>query len=211
MTHSSDSSAPSRPSNDLVKLAKSSEPGASDARWQLVKHYEPLMHKVFMRLHLDWVPEAEDGKADERRQKATNPEWSEDARQAAWLGVLEALDRFDPERGFPFTAFVGRRVKGAIVDATRPEWQYYDYAEPLSHFEAMPDDTQKQEVQKAVQDFLDSLPPRQRSVVELVGLGGMKPADAARELGISREAVSQLWRKARSKGLVMLCDYAPNI
>ncbi len=198
-----------RPLNDLVKLAKSSDRAVSAAaRWELIKRYEPLMRAAFKRLQIDWVPEAEDDKADERRHLARNPEYSEDARQAGWLGFLEAFERFDPDRGFPLGAFVRERVEGAIVDVMRKDAQYHSIREPLADFEAMPADPETQEMRVDVQEYIDSLTPRQRSVVELVGLGGMRQADAARLLGISREAVNKAWQKACSKGRTMLRAYA---
>ena len=36
--------------------------------------------------------------------------------QLAQLGLLEAIDRFDPELGLQFESFAGKRVAGAIVD-----------------------------------------------------------------------------------------------
>lgn len=35
------------------------------------------------------------------------------------VGLIEALDRFDPSRGVPFRAYAEMRVRGAIVDALR--------------------------------------------------------------------------------------------
>lgn len=39
-----------------------------------------------------------------------------DFEQLAYGGLLEAIDRFDPEHGAPFTAFARRRIHGAIAD-----------------------------------------------------------------------------------------------
>lgn len=39
-----------------------------------------------------------------------------DLRQFAYAGLLEALDRFDPERGVPFRAFARRRISGSVLD-----------------------------------------------------------------------------------------------
>lgn len=40
----------------------------------------------------------------------------DDAVQFACKGLLEAIDRFDPERGVPFAAFARPRLAGAVVD-----------------------------------------------------------------------------------------------
>ena len=39
-----------------------------------------------------------------------------DLHQLAATGLLEAIDRFDPDRGSPFTAFAARRIAGSIHD-----------------------------------------------------------------------------------------------
>ncbi|MDQ3311498.1 MAG: sigma-70 family RNA polymerase sigma factor [Actinomycetota bacterium] len=38
----------------------------------------------------------------------------EDVRQVAFLAVVKAVERFDPERGVPFSAFAGRTIEGEI-------------------------------------------------------------------------------------------------
>lgn len=38
----------------------------------------------------------------------------QDIRQVAMVGLVKAVDRFDPERGTPFAAFAGRTIEGEI-------------------------------------------------------------------------------------------------
>lgn len=40
-----------------------------------------------------------------------------DVDQAAYAGLMQALDRFDPDRGTPFRSFAAGRVSGAVIDA----------------------------------------------------------------------------------------------
>jgi len=37
-------------------------------------------------------------------------------RQLAYAGLLEAIDRFDPERGVPFRGYASRRITGSVID-----------------------------------------------------------------------------------------------
>lgn len=47
----------------------------------------------------------------------------EDLMQAGMVGLLEAASRFDPEQGASFESFAAIRIRGAIIDQTRPcEW-----------------------------------------------------------------------------------------
>jgi RNA polymerase sigma factor for flagellar operon FliA len=43
----------------------------------------------------------------------------DDLVSAAVMGLIEAIERFDPTRGIPFEAYAKYRVRGAIVDALR--------------------------------------------------------------------------------------------
>ena len=43
----------------------------------------------------------------------------EDLRQNARLGLIDALDRFDPTRGAKFETFVSFRIKGALLDGLK--------------------------------------------------------------------------------------------
>lgn len=54
-------------------------------------------------------------KGEFRRRPAYGLEKS-DFEQLAYSGLLEAIDRFDPERGAPFEAFARPRIRGAISD-----------------------------------------------------------------------------------------------
>jgi RNA polymerase sigma factor for flagellar operon FliA len=37
-------------------------------------------------------------------------------RQLAYAGLLEAIDRFDPDRGVPFRGYASRRITGSVLD-----------------------------------------------------------------------------------------------
>jgi RNA polymerase sigma factor for flagellar operon FliA len=50
------------------------------------------------------------------RRRASYSAEAGDLEHFAYQGLLEAIDRFDPLKGVPFSAFARRRVLGAIVD-----------------------------------------------------------------------------------------------
>lgn len=39
-----------------------------------------------------------------------------DLRQLAYAGLLEAMDRYDPDRGIGFKFYAGRRIRGSVLD-----------------------------------------------------------------------------------------------
>ena len=75
----------------------------TDVRNHLLVHYAPLVRQIASRVaasvpaHVDFT----------------------DLVSAGVFGLLDAIDRFDPERGVPFEAYAGLRVRGAVLDALR--------------------------------------------------------------------------------------------
>ncbi len=54
-----------------------------------------------------------------------------DLLQSACAGLLEAIDRFDPSLGVPFTGFARKRITGSILDAIA---KASEYREQLTHY-----------------------------------------------------------------------------
>lgn len=77
------------------------DPRARDA---LILHYSPwartVARDVYMRVYL--IRDA----------------WN-DCAQNALLGLIEAIERFDPSRGVPFQPYARHRVRGAVFDGVR--------------------------------------------------------------------------------------------
>ncbi|MFS0757047.1 sigma-70 family RNA polymerase sigma factor [Noviherbaspirillum sp. 1P10PC] len=70
-------------------------------RLQLVDQYLPLARMLAARLF--------------KRRGRLHGEFG-DYMQSAVLGLLEAVDRFDPARNVPFRYFASRRICGAVLD-----------------------------------------------------------------------------------------------
>src|SRR5690554_3954347 len=89
-----------RPSNYLAILAKSSAPEADAAKAKLLQDHMPLLLRIVMHF-------------------APNEEYWEDALQAARLGFLMALHRFDPGRGTTIGAFAPKFILGEVGQILR--------------------------------------------------------------------------------------------
>jgi RNA polymerase sigma factor for flagellar operon FliA len=79
------------------------ETSAVDLHEKLILHYAPLVNKVVGRMGLN--PEGA-------------VEWG-DLINYGILGLIDAIDRFEPERGFTFQTFASLRIRGAVLDALR--------------------------------------------------------------------------------------------
>lgn len=75
--------------------------GSSAAREALFTAYMPFARKLARRHFLD---------------RDTGDIEFADLLQLAYAGLLEAIDRFDPERGTPFAGYASRRVAGSLRD-----------------------------------------------------------------------------------------------
>jgi RNA polymerase sigma factor for flagellar operon FliA len=73
------------------------------AKDKLVSEYTPLIHFVLGQIHLPFSPLMQ----------------FEDAISYGFLGLLDALDKFDPSRGFKFETYAVARIRGSIRDGMR--------------------------------------------------------------------------------------------
>jgi len=89
---------------DIAELWRDyKEGGTSDARERLILHYSPLVKFVAGRV------------------AAGLPQNIEQADLVSYgiFGLIDAIDKFDPERGFKFETYAISRIKGAIIDELR--------------------------------------------------------------------------------------------
>ncbi len=72
-------------------------------RDELITHYTPLVRFVVGRLGIPSTPVLD----------------SEDLVSFGIIGLINAVDRFDPTRGVRFEAFATARIRGAVIDQLR--------------------------------------------------------------------------------------------
>lgn len=77
--------------------------GSSRARDELIVHYAPLVKYVAARVAIG-LPNNVD---------------QEDLASSGILGLMEAVNKFEPERGFKFESYAAARIRGAIIDDLR--------------------------------------------------------------------------------------------
>lgn len=87
--------------DELWKKFKSS--GSVKCRDELIVHYAPLVKYVATRLSAS-LPSSVD---------------SEDLVSAGIVGLVEAVSKFEPGRGYRFESYAAARIRGAIIDDLR--------------------------------------------------------------------------------------------
>ena len=88
-----------------VKRIWSDYVGTRDAalREKLILHYVPLVRRVVARLDINPASELD----------------TSDLISHGLVGLIEAVERFDPARGVAFETYASARVRGSVIDALR--------------------------------------------------------------------------------------------
>ncbi|MBF0610534.1 MAG: FliA/WhiG family RNA polymerase sigma factor [Magnetococcales bacterium] len=73
------------------------------SREQIILKYAPLVKYVAGRIHMKLPPSVD----------------PEDLYQSGILGLIDAVAKFDPSRGFKFQTYAEFRIRGAIIDELR--------------------------------------------------------------------------------------------
>lgn len=88
---------------DTGQLWASCRQGDSASRCTLIERYAPLATSVARRM----------------RVPTSALMGRDDIESAALIGLIDAVDRYDPDRGVPFEGYAGLRIRGAILDELR--------------------------------------------------------------------------------------------
>ena len=102
----------------------------------------------------------------------------DDLMQEGMFGLMDAIDKFDPERGIKFRTYCGTRIRGAMLDGLRSQ----DWASRLTR-------QRSNHAERVRQDFLSRLgrPPTDEELAEELNLevDMLKKANAHSMLTIS--------------------------
>ena len=141
----------------------------------------------------------------------------DDLSSAAFLGLIAAVDRFEPGRGVPFEAYARLRIHGAIIDEIRrtgerarntdapeqPRTVSLDGLMDGEWHEALPaaEDGvdaahENEDLRGRVEVALDTLPPRQREVLTRYYSDDLTLREAGVRMGISEARACQLHGRA---------------
>jgi RNA polymerase sigma factor for flagellar operon FliA len=201
---------------DKAQLWASCRAGDASARATLIELHVPLAKALARRVRLVDCPLAD----------------ADDLASAALLGLIDAIDRFEPGRGVPFEAYASLRIRGAIVDELRriDERGRGAAAEerprPVSLDGLVEDDWQAflasgeneideafelEDLRSRVQHAIDTLPPRQREVLARYYADSLTLREAGARMGISEARACQLHGRAISNLRRVLEVHLPRV
>ncbi len=145
------------------------------------------------------------------------------------LGLMYALDRFDPDKGYKFSSYAGSCIRFFMYRGHRSlfkdRWKAQETGhktftvslflkDNLEHILGIGDRglAAKRTIHRIQRkmfwrEVLGLLTPLQKEVIDLI-LEEMPQADIARHLGITRQAVSMRYLKAVERAKVRFCQEA---
>jgi len=186
---------------DLAQLWASSRAGDTGSRGALIERYSDLAIGIARCMR---VPHA--SLAD-----------SDDIASAAMIGLIGAVDRFDPRRGVPFEAYASLRIRGAVVDELRrvdergradrrPEGTELAVSldvllEQGTHQGPAVEDGfteryEQEDLRTRVQNALGRLPARQREVIARYYGDELTLRETGAKMGVSEARACQLHGRA---------------
>ena len=184
--------------------------GEAAARCALIERYATLATRVARGMN---VPVGAVADAD-------------DLESAALVGLIDAVDRFDPDRGVPFEGYATLRIRGAVLDEVRRvdelgradrrrqreaqaqgvEGSYIatvsldDLIEQGYGGEEQQDELaeryEAEDLRMRVRSAMACLPPRQREVLERYYGQSLTLREAGQRMGISEARACQLHGRA---------------
>jgi RNA polymerase sigma factor for flagellar operon FliA len=91
--------------NEIETWREYKESGSEELREILILHYAPLVRKLAKGMHFKLPAVIEYA----------------DLVSYGFLGLLDAIERYDPEKGIDFKAYAKTRINGGIIDGIRSE------------------------------------------------------------------------------------------
>jgi RNA polymerase sigma factor for flagellar operon FliA len=174
--------------------------GDALSRGALIERYVPLARALARRVRLVDTPLAD----------------ADDLASAAFLGLIDAVDRFEPGRGVPFEAYASLRIRGSIIDELRRTDERGRSAGPgekpktlsldglveeewcpfLGTDDGVEDKFEHEDICGRVEGALKVLPPRQREVLARYYSDSLTLREAGKRMGISEARACQLHGRA---------------
>ena len=183
---------------DVTQLWVRCRAGDAQARAALIERYLALARALSRRVRMVGFPLSD----------------ADDLGSAAVLGLIDAVDRFEPGRGVPFEAYAALRIRGAIIDELRrvdergrsaeetPRAVSLDglVEEEWTPFLAAHDEVdakfEHEDLCGRVEGALATLPPRQREVLARYYADSLTLREAGLRMGISEARACQLHGRA---------------
>ena len=168
---------------DELELWKKIRSGDEKAREEVIISYRPMVFWLASKLYV-------------------SPDSHQDLIQEGMVALIEAVDRYDFERGAKFITYAYYRVKGHMInflersEAKAPEPvdldSYVYQRETISIDE-------REEWLIDLERAIESLTAKESEVIKAIDLGGLSAKEVARKKGVDISYIYRLRRRAIAK------------
>ncbi|SDP42820.1 sigma-70 family RNA polymerase sigma factor [Selenomonas ruminantium] len=178
--------------------------GDEDARRQLIEAYQPLVFKQALPYH--------------------NLQNIMDVVQEGTIGLIEAVERYEPERGVAFSLFAIHRIRGRMLDFLQKEGRSdspcmdalqedgsVTYKENLvDTAPTVAEQAETHELVGRLRTAMDRLPAKEKAVLENVFLASRDVAAVAEDMELSTGHVYRLQQTGIRRIRGMLSRFMQN-
>ena len=170
-----------------------------DARCQIIESYQPLVFKCVRQF--------------------IKAEFVMDLVQEGIVGLIEAVERYEPEKNIAFSLYAVHRIKGRIMNYLKKEYKgeqfvYSDILTEEQEFIAsdinVSEQAEKNFLNNYIQKEMLRLPDKERIVLDSVYLKDRPPQELAQSLDISLAHVYRLQKKAVQRLRGMMSKFMHN-
>ena len=151
--------------------------GDNDSRQELIKAYQPLVFKIVKQLI--------------KRQEILL-----DLIQEGNIGLIDAVDSFDHNRGIKFSTFAIYHIKGRVLDYLRNGLKQLSFPIEKISFNDLEEKVERQYAFDKIFQHLKELPSKERTIIEGLYLADKKADTIAMEMDISLSYLYRLQKKA---------------
>ena len=177
---------------------------SSDARERLILHYAPLVKYVAGRVSVGLPPNIEQA----------------DLVSYGIFGLIDAIEKFDPERGIKFETYAISRIKGAIIDELHHIFNQISFVSVVALDELLTVGSERgdrlslvdtledkgaedpvaafetEEMKSILTGAINRLAEREKIVITLYYYEGLTLAEIGQVLGVTESRVCQMHTKA---------------
>ena len=163
--------------------------GDMEAREELIVSYRPLVFWIAGKIHV------------------TDTELKQDIIQEGMLALINAVDKFEPEREFKFSTYAYHKIHGQIINMLERSEKKAPLPVPDEWLQVV-DDTE--ELERSDNDWLDAaeaiskLEGKEAEIVSALFFEGKKPNEVAKEKKLDVSHVYRLRRTAIAKIRMLL-------
>lgn len=166
--------------------------GCTEARQNLIEHYQPLVFREAMKYSL---------------QEAVTL----DLIQEGTVGLMEAVEKFNPSLGVAFSLYAVHRIRGRMVSFLQKndkEFLIEEGEEKVFTMETVPDtafeSADRSVLNSRISQAVSRLPGKEQDVIRMVYLKEQTPQETAEAMDVSAAYVYRLQKRGirRLRGML---------